>query len=504
MKLQLTHVARKLQLLAALLFLTTLATSAEAPHWVRAITSSGSGNACDQNQCDDISYAVRIGPDNDAYVLGRFSGTVQVAGTTLVSTGGLDIFLAKYTRSGRLLWIVQDGGPGDDNGLDLALDGGGNIYVAGGFTTMAKFGSTDGAVRSVTGNYATIFLAKYNPSGALAWVQTGTSSVYGVNNAFGLAVNPASGTVYLTGVGQGDVTFSSQNGASNTVPGAWTWHMVLAKYDTGGDFQWGQTNAANPNSIPYGVAVDADDNAYVTGWMEDTTTFSSQDGNSITVTGFSPAQTTGDFPDDAFLVKYDGQGNVKWVNHIGGYKCVASGVAVSPRGDVSIVGFVGNVNFGSPSEAVTIATSQPPGANISLGGGDITNPFNKDVFIATYSHAGVLLRALRRGSGRDEVATRAVYDRKGHLYVTGVFQGKTIEQNVFVMKFSRRRLLWSKVARNAGVWVGNNTVLSPALSVGKTGTIFVTGAYQGTASFGRIVLHGSGAADIFLAELAPD
>ncbi len=500
----LEYVARKLQLAAALLCLTTIAASAEAPHWVSAITSSGSGNACDQNQCDDISYAVRIGPDNSAYVTGRFSGTIQLGGTTLVSAGGLDVFLAKFTHSGKLVWIVQAGGSGDDNALDLALDQSGNIYVVGGFTSLAKFGSTDGEVRTMTGNGSTIFLAKYSPSGVLDWVQTGTASVGGVNGAQGVAVNPASGTVYLTSVSQGDVTFSSENGASSTVPGPWTWHMVLGKYDTGGNFQWGQSNFAGPNSIPYGVAVDANDNAYVTGWMEDTTTFSSRDGNSISVTGFSPAQTTGDFPDDAFLVKYDGQGTVKWVNHIGGYKCIASGVAVSPRGEVSIVGFVGNINFGSPSEAVTIATSQPPGANMSLGGGSITDPFNKDVFIATYNEAGVLLRALRKDSSRDEVATRAVYDSKGNLYVTGVFQGETVQQNVFVMKFSGGRLRWSRVGVNAGVWVGNNTVISPAISVGKRGRIFVTGAYQGAASFGRITLHGTGAADIFLAELAPD
>jgi hypothetical protein len=498
------HFTRTLQVVAVLTCLTTIAVSAEAPHWIRAITSTGSGNGCDQNQCDDVAYAVKVGADNEVYVTGRFSGTIQFAGTTLVSTGGLDFFLAKYSRSGKLLWIVQAGGTYDDYGLDLALDGAGNIYAVGGFTGTVTFGSTDAEPKSVTGNGSTIFLAKYSPSGALVWVQTGMQSVGGVNNAFAVAVNPASGTVYLTSVSQGDITFSSADGASNTVFGVWTWHMVLAKYDTTGNFHWGQTNSADPNSIPYGVAVDTKDNAYVVGWLENITTFSSQDGNSITVYGFSPGQSTFDYPDDAFLVKYDSQGNAKWANHIGGYKCVASGLAVSPRGEVSIVGFVGNINSGPSSEAVTIATSQPPGAEISLGGGDITDPFNKDVFVATYNDDGVLLRALRKGTSRDEVATSAAYDRKGHLYVTGVFQGNTAPQNVFVMKFAGRKLLWTKVATNAGVWVGNNTVISPAISVGKKGRIFVTGAYQGTASFGRITLHGTGAADIFLAELAPD
>jgi len=507
MKITLNHLFRgKLQLAVVLFCLSTIAACAETPSWVRAITSRASGDACNGNRCDDIAYAVKIGPDGDQYVTGSFSGTLQFAGTTLVSAGGLDIFLAKFGRSGALRWIVQAGGAEDDSGLDLALDRAGNIFLTGGFTDAATFGSTNGASRTVTGTGPTIFLAKYHPSGTLVWVQTGVAPFAQQNNPTGLgvAVNAAAGTVYVTGFSQYDTTFSSADGTVNTVSGVGTWHMILVKYDNSGNFQWGETNAAEPNSIPYAVAVDANDNAYVTGWLEDTTTFSSQDGNAITVTGFSPAQTSGDYPDDAFLVKYDRSGNVKWVNHLGGYKAVGSAVAVSRSGEVSIVGFVGNINFGSPSEAVTIATSQPPGTNISLGGGDITDPFNKDVFIASYDEEGVLLRAARKGSSRDEVATGAVYDPKGNLYVTGVFQGKTVQQNVFVLKFSGGQLLWSRVAVNAGVWVGNNTVISPAISIDKGGRIFVTGAYQGTASFGGIKLHAVGAADIFLAELAPD
>ena len=320
----------------------------------------------------------------------------------------------------------------------------------------------------------------------------------------GVAVNAAADTVYITGFSQFDTTFSSSNGTVNTVSGVGSWHMILAKYDTSGNFQWGETNAAEPNSIAYSVAVDANDNAYVTGWLEDTTTFSSNDGNDITVTGFSPAQTTGDFPDDAFLVKYDRHGNVKWVNHIGGYKGIGSAVAVSPSGEVSMVGFVGNINFGSPGEAETIATSQPPGTNINLGGGDFTDPFNRDAFIATYDSAGVLRRTFRHSSSRDEVDTALAYDLRGNLYVTRVFLSTNNQPNLVVLKYSGKRLLWKKEAVNAGIWNGDNTLISPAVSVDREGRVFVTGGYQGTASFGGIKLHSVGSSDIFVAELKQD
>ena len=480
----------------ALFCLITTAVHAEPPSWIRASSFGGSGN--------DFAWAIKVGPDDHQYVTGQFSSTAQFARTALVSAGGTDIFLAKYGRSGELLWAVRAGGPDDDSGQALAFDRAGNVYLTGWFTNSATFGSTNGATKTVTGMaVATIFLAKYRPSGALVWVQTGDSP-FALNNGYGVAVDAAAGTVYVTGRASGDATFSSANGTASTVPGVGFWHMFLAKYDTSGNFQWGQTNQASPNSFSNSVAVDTKHNAYVTGWLEDTTTFSSNDGNAITVTGFSPAHTSDDFPGDGFLAKYDRDGNVKWVNHVGGYKGMGSAVAVSPTDEVSIVGFIGNINFGSPREAETIATSQPPGADLNLGGGDFTNPYNQDVLIATYDAAGVLQRALRRGGSGDEVATGTAYDRKGNLYVTELVLETNNQPNLFVRKYSGGKLLWKKEAVNAGIWTPNNTTISPAVSVDHAGRVFVTGGYQGTASFGGIKLHSVGSSDIFVAKLARD
>ena len=124
--------------------------------------------------------------------------------------------------------------------------------------------------------------------------------------------------------------------------------------------------------------------------------------------------------------------------------------------------------------------------------------------IATYDAAGVLRRALRRDRTEDEVATALGYDRKGNLYVTEVVLGLNSQPNLFVRKYSGRSLLWKKEAVNAGIWNGNNTVISPALAIDPEGRIFVTGGYQGTASFGKIELHSVGSSDIFVAELAQD
>jgi hypothetical protein len=131
-------------------------------------------------------------------------------------------------------------------------------------------------------------------------------------------------------------------------------------------------------------------------------------------------------------------------------------------------------------------------------------PFNRDALIATYDAAGVLRRTFRHVSSKDEVDTALAYDLRGNLYVTRVFLGTNNQPNLITLKYSGNKLLWKKEAENAGIWNGDNTLISPSVSVDSKGRVFVTGGYQGTASFGGIKLHSVGSRDIFVAELKQD
>jgi len=486
--------------LVLLAFISPTVAMAWAPPWVGAISAGGNGYT--------LARAIKVAPDNNYYVTGQFSSSADFSGTALSSRGGADIFLAKYTASAKLLWIVTAGGPGDDVGWGLDLDLDGNVYLTGWFTNTATFDSADKATKTVSGVGNTIFLARYSPSGNLAWVQTGTVTDSSVDNfGYGIAVDPSADTVYITALSQGDTTFSSENGSMDTVSGGWAWHMVVAKYDTDGNFKWAQTNGASPNSVPYGIAVDVWGNAYITGWLEDETTFSSADGNDITVTGFSPAQSTGDYPDDAFLAKYDQDGDALWVNHIGGYKAIGNAVAVSPSGEVSLVGYIGNIDYSG--EAATIVSSQPPRKNYILNDYFLTYPYNPDVLIVTYTAAGVLERALRIGHEGSEDAKAVTYDDNGDLYVAGISrlyvvgvpgQTPTDRPNLFVRKYHGGNLEWEQKAGSSALWISEGT--APAVSVGNSGQIYVAGGFQHWARFGTSTLSGNGSSNMFVAELA--
>ncbi|HZQ96396.1 MAG TPA: SBBP repeat-containing protein [Candidatus Sulfotelmatobacter sp.] len=455
---------------------------AAAQTWTRATSFGGPGS--------DVGISIRVSPEGDQYLTGYFLESVHVGKSTLVSGGDTDIFLARVGQ-----WVVQIGGAGHDEGSDVAFDAAGNVYATGWFTGSATFHSKISSPVTVSGNGETIFLAKYSSCGELDWVQTGRVGSASVNRGHGVAVHTESGAIYVTGVSQNTTYFSSSNGTLSAVPGPRTWHMYLVKYDADGNFQWGEWNQAGVNSVPHKVAVDSRGSAYVTGWFEGQATFHSMDGLDQTVAGLSgPIQTRPDYPDDGFVVKYDGDGNVKWVNDIGGYKAIMNDISVSDSGQVSITGLIGNMD-GNAQQRETLITSQPPGTTTNLGGGILSSPYNRDVVVATFDGSGVLLNAVRLGKADNEEGG-CVIPSGDDLYVAGMSE-KT--NNLFIAKLTNGVVDW--INENGGPIAAGIEVL-PRMALLGQGNIVVLGAFTDTAAFGASQLNSNGAEDVFVAKMA--
>ncbi len=69
-------------------------------------------------------------PDSSIYVTGVFQKTLSIGSLSLTSKGGNDIFIARFTSSGSLMWLESIGSKGEDevgdicmNGTDIALTG---------------------------------------------------------------------------------------------------------------------------------------------------------------------------------------------------------------------------------------------------------------------------------------------------------------------------------------------------------------------------------------------
>jgi hypothetical protein len=114
----------------------------------------------------DVLNELATDGSGNIYATGSFSGTMNMGSFTLTSAGDEDIFLAKISESGTVIWAKSAGGLYADAGNAISLDASGNIYIGGSFYTSATFEST--TINSGGGSKA--FLAKFDNNGNLTWV----------------------------------------------------------------------------------------------------------------------------------------------------------------------------------------------------------------------------------------------------------------------------------------------------------------------------------------------
>ncbi len=211
---------------------------------------------------------------------GYFSGTVSFGGANLVSAGGIDAFIARHNGSGVHQWSRGFGSTAGDNALGLALDGDGNVRVAGHFSGSVSFGGTT----LVSAGSADVFLARYDATGAHQWSQRYGGT--GTDIAQSLATD-ASGRMYVVGY------YSSfgLNFGGGSLPNAGSVDVFLAAFDADGGHRWSRGFGGTLNDVPMSVAVDNDGSVAITGTFQDTVDFG---GGALTSNGL----------DDIFVTRY--------------------------------------------------------------------------------------------------------------------------------------------------------------------------------------------------------
>jgi hypothetical protein len=366
------------------------------------------------------------------------------------------------------LWAKKAGGTSDDHGQGIGVDASGNSYITGYFQGTATFGSTN---LTSNGGYD-IFVAKLDSSGNWLWAKNAGGT--GSDECYGIAVDD-SGNSYVTGCFQGSAIFGSTTLTSNG-----SYDIFIAKLDSSGNWLWAK-NAGGPNyDSGCGIAFDTSGNSYVTG-----TFYSSADFGSTTLTSY------GDY--DIFIAKLDSSGNWFWAKNAGGTNVdIGYGIAVDTSGNSYVIGYFesGIVIFGPTTYLISSGYS--------------------DLFIAKLDSSGYCLWAQKAGGTSDDYGYGIVVDASGNSYVTGDFYsatatfGSTTLTNtssgyycdIFIAKLnSSGNWLWAK---NAG---GTGSDRGLGIAVDASGNSYVTGGFEGTATFGSNTLISNGYYDIFIAKL---
>jgi gliding motility-associated-like protein len=225
------------------------------------------------------------------------------------------------------------GEPGYDH--SIVSDGMGNAYMTGFYYDTISFGS----IRLIT-NGDNVFLVKYNNAGSVIWArQASPASYFGYPAGSSVTIGQLSGSIYITGTFNDTVSFSSFKLITNTTL---DYDEFLVKYDTGGNVIWAkQANVLSKMSAIQAKSVvnDSKEKIYVAGNFHDSASLGTYKLRS-TSSGF-----------DVFIAKYDSTGNVLWAKQgtVNGSSTVGEeSETVDRKGNVYVAGyFNGTLTLGS-------------------------------------------------------------------------------------------------------------------------------------------------------------
>jgi hypothetical protein len=400
----------------------------------------------------DRGWGIAVDGSGNVYVAGDSDATW--GSPVRAHSGDSDAFVAKLDSGGALQWNTFLGGGGSDYGRGIAVDGSGNVYVAG--SSLADWGSP---IRDYSGS-RDAFAVQLDSSGALQWHTFLGGSRWDIGSS--IAVDE-SGNIHI--VGYSDATWGSPVRAFN---GSRSSDAFAAKLDASGALEWNTFLGGSDQDYGNAIAVDGSGNLYVTG-----------DSHAVWE---SPIRTfSGGI--DAFAAKLDSSGALQWNTFLGGSVTeYGYGIAVDGSGNVYLAGG-SNATWGSPVRAHS---------------GDA------DVFAAQLDDSGDLQWHTFLGGSRGDWANSIALDGSGNVYLAGrsyatwgtpvrAFSGDI--DALAAQLDGSGALQWHTFLGGSGQDVGFS------IAVDGSGDAYVAGYSR--ATWGTPVRDYSGALDALAAKLSP-
>ncbi len=421
---------------------------------------------------NDYGDGIALDASGNSFITGRFQQSALFGSFPIenLNSGVSDVFVAKYSSLGEILWVNNAGDGGVDAGNKIALDNASNCYVNGTFTTSISFGSS-----ALTGGNDFSFISKIGANvqdtlsiftseleshtfvaGSPVVIDFTQFGTFSSDNIFTVELSdPVGGFFYPKAIGTGLTSPINAVIPPLTIPGSSYRIRVVASnpaiYGTdngsdisvnGGaqqitpDWSWAN-NVASGNAS---ISTDSIGNSYI--FTNRTATIVI---NGTTLSG-SGAQ----------VVKYDSLGTIQQVNDVATGSLVSKDVYVDKSNNTYITGsFTGTANFGAFA---------------------LTSAGSTDVFVAKYNASGAVVWAQKAGSSNGDIGNSITTDLSGNVFVS-VNLSSTIlnSQTANIIKYNDSGVqLWSYVVSAAG---GNYNEAN-GISTDKFGNSYATGSYR--------------------------
>ena len=380
---------------------------------------------------------------------------------TVSSGGGGQSRLGNNASTGFLVTFGGSGNVADVAGV--AIDSSDNIYITGTSEGTNIFGKnvTSGITRD-------IFVAKLNSSGVVQWVYTVGGS--GADRGRKIALD-SSGNIYVAGYYENTVNFGGGNITSNG-----SWDAYLLKLNSSGTFQWVKSYGASNNDLGRDVAIDSNDNIYLTGNFRGTVDFGGGDVSS------NPSNNP-----YIFLVKFNSSGVFQWVYTAGG----------------TGVDDVRSLALDSSDNPYITGSFQ---STVNFGGGNTTAANTDDLFILKLNSSGAYQSIYTSNIDTTQKAKGLFIDSSGNVYATGIFQntvnfggGNIISsgQDIYLLKLNSS-LAFQWVKRFAVDNGSLGTALGAAVTIDEDGNVYSVGQISGTYNLGGITQVSGSNKDAFI------
>jgi hypothetical protein len=324
----------------------------------------------------DIGTGIAV-DTTGVYIVGSTSSTnfKTTPGAIQTSINGTSNgFVTKLNSSGSaLVYSTYLGGGSNDNAIAVAVDSANQAYVTGVAvnptfpTTSGAFQTTCGTDGTCNGGVADAFVSVINAAGS-AFVYSTFLGGSGIDEGLGIAVDSA-GDAYVTGFTQSGTNFPTKSPLQSF--GGGTQNAFVTELNpTGSALVYSTFLGGELSDAGAGIAVDAANNAYVTGQTSST---------HFPVTSGAPQSTLGG-QNDAFVSEIAASGSsLVFSTYLGGAlneDTNASSGNLAPVGGIAVDSAGANIYVAGN----TVSTNFP-----TAGAFQTANGGGTDAFVAKYA-----------------------------------------------------------------------------------------------------------------------